>query len=68
MVNPNSSLATQMSKWNQQNLTLVDVFHLQVEAWYKDSHSLRTFSIQQLNDLEKTQGESCHDHFAIMNH
>lgn len=53
-INPCSYVATQMSKWNGQKPTLLDIFHLQVEAWYKDPHSLRTFSIQQLNDLEKT--------------
>lgn len=42
-----------MKEWN--DLTLLNIFHLKVEAWYEDAHSLRAFTIQQFNDLKHTQ-------------
>lgn len=42
-----------MKEWN--DLTLLNIFHLKVEAWYEDAHSLRAFTIQQFNDLKQTK-------------
>lgn len=57
------SSPSQLSERSAPSPTLLNVFHLQVEAGNEDAHSLGALRVQQLNDLKRTVTMTTQAHY-----